>query len=139
MMRAAWTILLACVLSSHPAASTAQQDPFLRGDSRALPGLDSVLVAVTLKPTWKGYRLGSHGARFLADVKIAGRPVTAAGNWGANAFFAGTTVIDPMPASVSRGHLGAGVVLSRFFNGEDGAIRLSAEAYRLSREGEKDE
>ena len=139
MRKTAWGILLPFILASHPAPSTAQQDPFQRGESRALPGLDSILVAATLKPTWKGYRLGSYGGRFFADLKIAGRPVTAAGNWGLSAFLAGTAVNDPMPATVSRGHLGGGVVLSRFFSGGDGAVRLSAETYRLSTEDEDEQ
>lgn len=138
-MRSAWGVLIGLVLASHPAASAAQQDPFQRGESTARPGVDSILVAATLKPTWKGYRLGSHGGRFFADLKIAGRPVTAAGNWGLSAFLAGTAVNDPMPATVSRGHLGGGVALSRFFSGGDGAVRLSAETYRLSTEDEEDE
>ena len=102
-MRSAWGILLGFALASHPTAATAQPDPFARGESTARPGLDSILVAAILKPTWKGYRLGSYGGRLFADLKIAGRPVSAAGKWGVNAFLAGTAVNDPMPATVSSG------------------------------------
>lgn len=138
MKKTAWGLVLGFILASHPAVSAAQQDPFRRGESRALPGLDSILVAATLKPTWKGYRLGAYGGRLFADIKIAGRPVTAAGNWGLSAFLAGTAVKDPLPATVSRGHWGGGLALSRFFSGGDGAVRLSAETYRLSTESEED-
>jgi len=131
-MRGAWAgVLLGFALASRPTAA-ASQDPFALGESTARPGLDSILVAAILKPTWKGYRLGSYGGRLFADLKVAGRPVTAAGKWGVNAFLAGTAVKDPMPAAVSSGHAGAGVALSGYFNGGDGAIRLSAEAFRLS-------
>ncbi len=136
-MRGTWGILLALALASHPTAATAQPDPFQRGESTAGPGLDSILVAAILKPTWKGYRLGSHGGRLFADLKIAGRPVSGAGKWGVNAFLAGTAVNDPMPATASSGHVGAGAVLSRYFNGGDGAIRVSAETYRLSTDDEQ--
>ena len=137
MRRASGGILLGFALLSAPSAATAQQDPFARGESTARPGLDSILVAAILKPTWKGYRLGSYGGRLFADLKVAGRPVTAAGKWGLNAFLAGTAVTDPMPATVSSGHAGAGAALSRYFSGGDGAIRLSAEWYRLSTDDEQ--
>lgn len=136
-MRSAWSILLAFVLASHPTAATAQQDPFELGESTARAGLDSVLVATILKPTWKGYRLGSYGGRFLADFKIAGRPVSGAGRFGISAFLAGMAVKDPMPAAVSSGHAGAGAAFSVFFNGGDGAISFSAETNRLSTEDEQ--
>ncbi len=136
-MRHAWGILLGLVLASHPTAAAAQPDPFQRGESRADPGLDSILVAAVLKPTWKGYRLGAYGGRVFADFKLAGRPVSGAGDWGLNTFVAGTVVKDPRPAAVSSGHAGAGAALSRYFDGGEGAVRLSAEAFRLSTDAEQ--
>lgn len=137
-MRGAWAgVLLGFALASHPTKAASQQDPFERGEATARAGLDSILVAAILKPTWKGYRLGSHGGRFFADLKLAGRPVSGAGRVGISAFLAGTAVKDPMPAAVSSGHAGAGIAVSGYFNGGDGAVRLSAETYRLSTEHEQ--
>lgn len=118
-------LILTC---ASPAAAQKDKDPFARRPSTASAGLDSLVVAVSAQSTWRGFLFGTGGLRGFADFMLAGRPVTAIGDWGLSGHLAGTIVANERPRG-PKGHVDGGLRVSRYFDGDDRAVSVVTEVY----------
>ena len=69
------------ILCSIPSVSRAQENIFEVPRAAAGAGVDSVVVAASVNPSWKGFLLGSWGPRVFVDYRLFDQHVTNAGDW----------------------------------------------------------